>query len=391
MNRFRPFRGIYYNQEKSGDLDLNLCPPYDVISEEEKKFYQTLSPYNAVHIVLSEIEFANNFFRELLKKQILVYDTKESFYLLTQEFTYQNKNFFRKGVIGLLKLENFQRGKILPHEKIFSRPKQEQKNFLKKTKAYFSPIFGLIELEDFNSWTVDEDFNLKYKDKDGVIHILQKISSPDIKKKIEQAIEEKEILIADGHHRYTAALEEFPDNYIMTYLTDINSKDLIIFPTHRLVKKERIKPDFINYFFEYFQVEKISDLQMLINLLETKQDNCLGIIDKNNFYFLKIKDFKIVKELNPQKSDYFCRLPVTILNSLIFGKILQIPLEEVSYTKDIYQAVELSTQQNYISFLMPQIKGEEIKKIVENSELMPEKTTYFYPKLPSGLVIAELQ
>ncbi len=402
-----PFKGILYNQEKFPDISAVVTPPYDVISAEQQEMYYQKHPYNSIRLILGKDQKGDNeannkytraaeHFRTWLAEGILKQDEHEAIYPLTQEFSYRHKKLTRKGFITLIKLQELGKG-VYPHEKTLSKPKQDRLNLMLATKANFCQVFALYSDKE---GVLDECLNIEstpiidIMDNDLVKHQLYRLTQPTTLKKIKEVMRAKDIFIADGHHRYETALNAqkiLGYDFIMIYLTKMEGSGLTILPTHRLI---RHLPDFQSGAFEeFFEVKKVDSCEELFKKMEgvREPNHSFGIYTAGKNYLLVLKDSSIMDNLiGNRHSQGFKQLDVSILQAVVIEHILKINDIEagISYTHDEKEAKLLVDEDKYKAalFLNP-TRISQMQELSLQHELMPQKSTYFYPKLLSGLVM----
>ena len=414
MVNIRAFKGIQYNQDKAVDLSQVVCPPYDVIDKEGQEFYYRQSPYNFIRLILNREESGDSnqnnkytratlFFNDWLKLEILKQDSQEALYFYRQDYFCDNKEFSRLGFIALLEISDSQ--VVFPHENTHSAPKIDRLELTRNVKANLSPIFTIfsdkrkivekIYKENFSKIKPD----LLLKDVDGVRNSIWRLTDIEEIKKIHDEIKDKQIFIADGHHRYEVAsmyraLMKEEDNgysldksynYIMTYFTPLESSGLYVMPVHRIIKSD-IDLECLKIIF------KISKLTSFIELEDrlkssSKRYCVFGLYYHNEILLLELKD---KKEVNAYFSGKKCfeNLDVAILDFYVLTRLLKIKKDGIMYTKDILKAKDLiDKQEGLAAFILRPTTVEEIKDVALCGEKMPPKSTYFYPKLLSGLLM----
>ncbi|MCL6519931.1 MAG: DUF1015 domain-containing protein [Armatimonadetes bacterium] len=427
MALIKPFNGIRYNQAKVGDLSAVVTPPYDVISPEEEEFYLQQHPNNIVRLILprkkssaDNYSHAAELLRSWLNSGVLIREEKPCIYACIQEFELDGKTRQRLGITCLVRLEDFESKTILPHENILTKPLEDRLNLIRATRANFDSIFGLHSdgyigeiLKPFLARPPDASA----RDKDGVKCDLYCISDHGAIMAISETLAQKPILIADGHHRYSAALayrnemrttyggcaSDAPYEFIMMTLVSLEDKGLVILPTHRLVRnvKDFNPESFLSQLSELFEVTKTptKELEQTVSIIG-KNRTAFGLYLGNaNSYVIRIKpDVRPEKLIQSPGSDALKRLDVSILHSLILEKILGIGNQQfaagtnVSYTRDIPNAMRLVDKGEYQAFfLINPTKVEEVKEIASTGERMPQKSTFFYPKLLTGMVLRVME
>lgn len=435
MAKVFPFCGITYNGKKLKDLSVVMSPPYDVISPEKQEELYQKSDFNFVRLILGkefngDSEYNNRYVRAAaflsgwLRHKIMVQEEKPVFYAYEQVFkSPAGGTFSRLGFFGLLRLEELGRGKIFPHEETYPKAKLDRLQLIRSTNANLDSIFGLYddEKEKINKtikpFTRRKPF-IEVKDKDRVIHRLWKIDRKPAITKIIKEMRDKSIFIADGHHRYEAALryrnelkmrntkftEDESYNHVLMYFTPLADKGLVVLPIHRVVRHlpyfepARFLQDLAQYFeLKEFPAAKKTAAATVKKLFQAMEKNAarhaFGIYLGNYRYLLAtLKDEGTVEELvAEEKPSTWKKLDVTILHYVVFDRILGIGHEtedKVVYFKAAEKAIEEVDQHGAnMAILLNPTRIEDIVTIAGSHEKMPHKSTYFYPKLLSGLVV----
>jgi len=432
MIRVAPFRGVFYSQKKIRDLAKVITPPYDVISKAEQERLYKKSPYNFVRLDLSvepdSYETVARTFNEWQEQGIFERDPQPAIYFLAQQFKLKGgETKIRQGFIALIQLQELGAGDIRPHERTHEAPKEDRLKLMLASRAQLSPIFTLYAepkqtINRILSVAVEGIAPAVEIEQDsGDICRLWRIIDPAVIEKIQRQMLEQQLLIADGHHRYEATLnyrdhmrrergsgngrESF--NYIMAYCADIEDDNVVILPTHRLVRGYPPKPflELEEALQSYFYVEqhpktpegKVSFLKAL--RAAAKKYRVIGATFKRDprYLILRLKNKRILQRLAKDLSAPLRELDVTTLHLLLLEHILGMPPEvqergdTIEYSQDeelVLQALEKEDFQ--AAFILTATKAEEIQSIVAGGDKMPQKSTYFYPKLPSGLVINKI-
>lgn len=423
MPVIQPFKAISYNQKKV-NLKNVIAPPYDIIQEEyQNKLYEQ-EENNIVRLILGrEVDrysSAKSYFNKWLQEKILLKEEAPGIYFLAQSFkNIDGKIVTRKGFIALCKIEEFDKKIILPHEKTLSKPKEDRFKLFSSTSANLDQIFSIYSDKEF----VVEKIYEKYSSStpfievefENVLNKVWKIENETYLQTICELLKDKQVFIADGHHRYETSLayrnfmrEQNPNftggelfNYVMMFFTNMNEEGLVIFPTHRVVHSlpnynwEVLKTELQ----KYFTLEKFQNSQELAQNLSKNIKYTFGIINsKQEYLLLKLKDYSLINTIiSGSLPKELCQLDVTLLHSFIFEKLLGITIaaqEKKIYIKYIQNVDDCEklvfTNEAQIAFLMNPTKIEEVKLIAENSLTMPQKSTFFYPKLVSGLILHSL-
>lgn len=411
----------------SGKVQNNVCPPYDIISDEERLGYISQSENNIIRLEKpvgeNAYQNAKKLYLEWRKKGIIDTDEKEGIYVYEEEFSAYGETKKIKGIFVRVKLQEFSDGVVLPHEETLSKAKEDRFNLMCSTYCNFSPIYSMYTDEDRKITSridafSDRKADIEFSAKDGVVQRLWKTENKDDIEYIEKAFADKQLFIADGHHRYETALrfkkklisdgvikdENHPGNYVMMMLIDMENDGLVVFPTHRIVKgiENFDEEKALCGIREYFDVCEVSGENAEKELCAKTDTKAYVFCTKSGkFYLLTLKNDgkaeKKLSEMNPDKSKAYTDLDVTVLHSLILENILGIDKENMAkqinlaYTRDVDEAVN-SVKQNEVNcaFLINSTKVSQIKNVALAGEKMPQKSTYFYPKLITGLVMNEI-
>ena len=432
MAAIKPFKGVLYNSEVVGDFYKVMAPPYDVISQKMQEEYYSLHQNNVVRLTLGKTgprdsksdnryTRAKGYFSDWLKNNVLVQDKTPSIYIYQQKYFINNEQKTRLGFISLLEIEDPHKSCVLPHEYTFSKPKKDRLNLVKAAEANLSPIFSLFD--DKGSLIIDilkkhiQDKPLIDIEEEGIMHSLWRMNDADGIKKITRLMKDKQIFIADGHHRYEVSLN-YRDwmrkrckkasglkdyDYIMVYFSDLRPEALTILSTHRAIRSA-VKFDFhksISKLAEYFDIENFKDKDgMFARIADAKKGEfAFGLHYKNKGFFslfLK-KDPRIDDILAEGQAFEWKWLDVSILHNLIFDHILKIKekvekRDNIVYTRNTNYALSLVDKEGYeMAFFLNPPKLEQVKDVASNHKKMPRKSTYFYPKQLSGLVFYKME
>ncbi len=419
----KPLNALVYNQDKVEIKDV-IAPPYDVISEKYRDELYKRSPYNITRLILSNAEDpykdASETFRKWLDEKVLIKTDKPVIFYLLQKYKLNGKEITRKGFIARNKIEDFSTGNILPHEFTMSGPKEDRLKLTKACKANFSQIFMVYsDPEKQIEKAVDLSGTpfIDVLDDNGVRNTVWKIADEKTIALIEKVLKDKTLLIADGHHRYETALNyrnflgenAGEANYVMSYFTNMDD-DLLIYPTHRIITKwiepyvllETVKKYFDVKDYTFTGANKTEVKKEFLNAIEqaSKDKISMGLYMKNvnKFYLLKLRENvnSILDEYNVPEE--LKTLDLTVLHKVILTKELKFTEEEqmsqdgIKYIKvenEAFDMIDLGKAE--ASFIMAYPKIEDIKRISTAGYRMPQKSTYFYPKLLSGIVINPLQ
>lgn len=440
MVKIAPFKGITYNS-KTQNLDKTLfAPPYDVISSAYQDELYGRSPYNVVRLILGKTSDADNDtdnrytraandYTKWLKEGVLVQSEIPKLYYYVQIYKdAKGVEVTRKGFITRCYLEDFESKKVLPHEETMGGPKKDRLALMMTTKTNFSQIFAIYSDPDmFVDKTLESACPAKpfvdIVDDDNVRHIFYEVTDESAIKKVQAAMAEKSILIADGHHRYETALqyrdlkraenngdqsEDKAYNSMMIYLANLDDEGLRVYPTHRVLKSAvniSLK-DLMQKLKSYFSIKEIKfdDFKQCFPYMESENLNEIpvGLVSKQNpgiLYILKPDQKKVTEGLKKQNvPEMLSKLDVTILHRLILETVMgldTIELKNQNNIEFIRNEDELSEkynlQQAEFIFLLSPPDVAMVKDVCMAGFRMPQKTTYFYPKLLSGIVFNSLE
>ena len=428
MTIIKPFRGYRYNPKAVGDLSRVITPPYDVINRDQQASYYKTHPYNFIRLDLGKTSPEDNeknnrytragiFLEEWIDKGILVRDLRESVYVYDQEYIDDGKKRRRLGFISLARLEEDRTKGFLPHERTFRGPKLDRLNLMRETGANMSPIFSIVLDENKKIINILKDFARKSKPVfdvkfDGTRNRIWLMDDPVAIKRLKVSIKDKRALIADGHHRYEVALEykrymlkhkaaAGPDalNYVMMYFATSDPSGFAILPTHRMVEgisAESFRRN-LDKISKFFDIIHLGSKDKMFARMRAEGRHTIGVYmgGLRDYLCLSLKRRDASGLIKSKNSAYWRNLDVVILHRLVFEKALGIRGEKaervISFTRDPQEAFEWAASgDGRAAFFLNPPALDEIKNIVKRRERMPHKTTYFYPKPPSGMVINKI-
>ncbi len=434
-----PFRGLHYNTAKVPNLTEVVTPPYDVIRPEERQALAARNPYNMVHLILPQAlpgdDLLHNryaraaaLFRQWQKEGMLVRDAEPAFYYWETEFEHAGQKRTRKGLAALVRLEPLTGGVIRPHEQTFSAAKADRLELFKHAQAHFSPIFSLFPdpeqrvLELLHQGLPPSPL-MDFEDTLGYVQRLYPVTAPGALKAVHEALAEMPLFIADGHHRYETSLNyqkllkaRYPNaspraafNYTLMYLSNIFDPDLVILMAHRLLGGPRVKQleeaRVLGRLKEYFEIEALPSADEFGEAYEEflQQNLAEAGVVESAFILLGFgrKAWRLVLRpgvrqslLARQMHPALAQLDVAVLNYLIFEKILgldskaQDDQETCKYTSKISEAVAaVSRGEARLAFVLNPTRIEQVQDVASAGLVMPRKSTYFYPKVMSGLIL----
>jgi len=419
MVEIRPFRAIRYT-EKAGEYGDLVAQPYDKIDQDMQKEYYKKSEYNYCRLTLpieeNRYEMSKQRIRRWMSEGILKKDEEPAIFVYRQEFSVFGKIYTRTGFIGALRLHPYEESKVLPHEITLKGPKIDRLNMLRATQKNLEP--GFLLYPDPDEITVNLFAKIakthpliNVKDSLGVRNLIWRLTDSEKIRLVQQAVIDKQFVIADGHHRYETAIayrderrrkEEWDENsafnFRMSYMVPIQDEGLIVLPTHRLLKKIGLTADTLQKFKEFFSVSEIdANAENLRSFLEKhKKEHAFCVYDGKKAYGLLLKDEKTVSQfMDVGGSDEYSPLDVTILRDVIFNTVMKTGElkidEDILYVRWINNAVEkVENGEAKLAFLVNPTNPETVLKIAQKHERMPEKSTDFYPKMVSGFTMMDL-
>ena len=433
----KPFKAFRFDENKVGNVGNCIAPPFDVIGPDQQERLYNKSKYNIVRITKGKQTPSDNdknnkytraadYLNSWIKKGVLKQDSVESIYAYVQNFQLSGTEYRRLGFIALAKLEEY--GKtVRPHELTLDEPKLDRLNLKRATAARFGLVFMLYEDEQKIADKIIENTAAQkplvdFFDDQSVQHQLFAITDKNDIDAITKMMLDKNCIIADGHHRYEAGLTYYKETknpsaaYQMMAFVNTCYEGLVVLATHRLIGNLQnfntkkliagLKKNFkiTECPFNSPQTKTNAKQKMLAQMKSEYHNNknSFGIyIADKTFYVAVLKNNPAMNSAAPEKSDPWKSLDVSVLHKLILEKLLGIGEKQlasgsnIEYIKDTDNAIDESIAkvdagQKQIAFFMNPVKWEHLKKVTAAGELMPQKSTYFYPKLYTGLTINKL-
>ena len=399
MARIFPIKGIMYNSELDNDLGKFLCPPFDVVDDNDKNKLYALSEHNVIRLengksFISDDNDENKYTRsskflnDWLSKRILVKDNSESFFILEEIFENNNKHISRSSLICNVKVEDYKKKIVLPHEKTREKQKKDRFELMKNTKAVFSPIMSMIEDKDRNFMQFVDDEKTAEPYISGEIPFMHKFNLWKIqdKDRISYAtslVENEKIFIADGHHRYETSLnyKQFDskvDKRIMNIFSS-HDKGLLLFGYSRAIKNLNKKnlEGLVQELSNKFSVKEITWDESLINWNQSTEEIIL----------MEYKDKVFTLDKGVETISTYEKLH-SVFDDLL-GK--ENVINHIEYIHDnVSLKKKIKNDEIQLSFSMNALSKEYFLDCVSEGKLLPPKSTLFYPKLPTGLVIQYL-
>ena len=436
----RPFKAYRYDAGIVGDVGACIAPPYDVINAEQQEALYKQSEYNIVRVIRGKAEDgddekdnqytrAADYLNKWISEGALKEDAKESIYGYVQDFEVGSEHFQRLSFVALAKLEEFgPPGPVRPHEKVLEKPMLDRLNLKRATRARFGLVFMLYEdpqrvAETIISKAMEHTPSVDFTDDQGVRHRLYSIAEESEIAAVTRMMADKTCIIADGHHRYTTGLKFSKEldtpaaKYQMLAFTNSCQDGLVVLATHRLVMGlehfdlSKLLADLGKEFelttftFDADGRDKEAALQ---KMLETMRDehaadrNAFGIYGGDGaFHIATLKDKSAMDDLAPEMSEAWRHLDVSVLHKLILEQLLKIDEDKqaqggyLQYVKDTPTAIgdsvaAVDAGERQAAFFMNPVKMQQLREVTDIGERMPQKSTYFYPKMFTGLTINKL-
>jgi uncharacterized protein (DUF1015 family) len=446
-----PLRGVHFNPQKVGSLDEVVTPPYDVINAGGVEAYQSRNPYNMIRldIVKSQggeeagdgrYEAAATLFRQWLEEKVLVRDPLPGLYLYHTEYSHPSgRRLTRKGFVSLVGLAEFAEGVVKPHEQTFETVIADRLRLMAACKAQFSQIFSLYSDPRNEVLALLEaqprEAMGSVTDGDGCVHSLWRVGDGEAIREVQRWFLDKSLYIADGHHRYTTALAyrrmlraapgshgelpvTSPANHIIMYLCPMEDPGLSVLPTHRLVRWPggMDVEELLHRFEKYFHCEEISGGSRNVLIKEVlarmeelerqspdKSSATFGVYHpgQDRCFLLSLKPEAL--DLLAGRPDVLRQLDVVVLSDIIMAKALGLDehrCEEearIAYSSNADEALEMAVEESVGSqgitpllFVMNPTRVGQVRDVADRNLIMPHKSTYFYPKIMTGLLFNQL-
>ncbi len=422
-----PFRGFIYNEDKIGNISKVISPPYDVISKDLKKELYNSHPYNIINLILPESSGTDKYIKakkilnDWIKKDVLRSGNVKCFYIIEESFKINNKIKKILGFIGLTRIEPYSKSHIIPHEKTSLKIKEDRLKLLSECRMNFGLIYTLYndnqnKINNILQYNIQKnpaidikagyDLNLGFK--------LWNITGTKNINEIIKIMKDRKLIIADGHHRYETSLNYkneldklrcknkynkfYPEDFILTLYIESNQSDFIILPTHRSLKFENYPglEKIFDIISEFFHIEKDtlkSTSCLYEKLLKAKSSGLKSFFlydGSKKIYFITLKNkYLDISSSIKQPDRYYLNMDVNLLQKFFMDKISDLyEIKKIDYTHsmdDLIKNIDYKKFDIGVFLNAPTVK--EIEKICLAGYLMPEKSTYFYPKPCTGLVM----
>ncbi|MCE5250117.1 DUF1015 domain-containing protein [bacterium] len=421
MPTLRPFRALRYNQDVAGTISGLVAPPYDIIYDEWRDRLYQRSPYNIIRLIKNRDEpgdnettnkytRANDYIRSWMQKDVLRLDNTPSLYIRSETFDLDGEVKTRYGFIALMKIEEFGTH-IHPHERTLSGPKIDRMNLVKATRTNLSQIFSIFKDPDSSiqnmilKRTGETSPDIDFTDEQDIVRKMWIVDDPDFISGIIGAMKGRDIIIADGHHRYETALayrklmegertrEDEPFDYVSMYFSSADDPGMTILPTHRKIQglASFDEGTFFGMLEDSYAVECIDRVPEANGLLRHMREGSdtttvFGLYTRDGYRIARLRNPAVPKEPD-----------VEILHNDIIERRLGISREDIAagrylhFCKSAEHAIEdVAAGRDQMAILMNALRTEELFRKILNGERMPQKSTYFYPKTLSGLVMYKI-
>jgi uncharacterized protein (DUF1015 family) len=434
MAEIIPFKALRYDPDQVKLEDV-LTQPYDKITPEMQSKYYERSTHNLVRIILGKAgetdtdafnvyTRAAEYLHDWRSGGILKQDAETSIYAYSQTFTVPGTRELaeRRGLIALARLHDYADGVVFRHEQTLAKPRADRLNLLRATRAHFGQIFMLYsdpkdEIEPLLKKKIEEDPDTSLLDEYETLHRIWRIHDPALIQAVQQRMRDKKLLIADGHHRYETALAyrnerrtatgssdpNAPYEFVMMTLIPMESRGLVILPTHRIVHglptfdRERML-EAAGQFFDIDRIDLRTESRSATTLLGQAGENGTAFVavTRQGPYLMRAKKNAVQDALGLVPS-LQRELDVVQLHRILLERVLGISeeavrnQENVRYERDAFEAISWVRQGANVAFLMNPAKIDQVRDIAFGGAVLPQKSTDFYPKLLSGLAIYALE
>jgi uncharacterized protein (DUF1015 family) len=415
----RPFRAIRYT-EKAGDPADLITQPYDKIDRALQKRYYEKSAYNYCRLVLplenSKYETAKQRIQEWLNEGVLSKDEEPEVFVSRQEFTLSGRKCSRTGLIGALRLYSYGENTVFPHEVTYREPKADRLNMLRAVRKDLEPVFLIYSdpenvTVDFFAEVTATKPAIEVEDSFGVKHAVWRVTDQRNLQLVQKAMRSKKLVITDGHHRYESAVAYRDEmrkkekwtadsafNFHMCYMVPVQDEGLVVLPTHRLLKETKLNNDMLEALKLLFTVSEITPtVEALEGFLEShRTEHAFCVYDGSKAYSLLLHDYKTAYALvNASCPKEACFLDVVLLRDVIFRHVMKVSNlkmdKNILYAESTRSALEkVYTGQAKLAFLVNPINPETVWQIAQENWRLPEKSTDFYPKPVSGLMMMDI-
>jgi uncharacterized protein (DUF1015 family) len=415
----RPFRAIRYT-EKAGDPADLITQPYDKIDHALQKKYYEKSVYNYCRLILplenSKYETANQRIQEWLSEGVLFKDEEPAVFVSRQNFKVSGRKCSRTGLIAALRLYSYGENTVFPHEVTYNEPKADRLNMLRAVQKDLEPVFLIYSdpenvTVDFFTQVTAAKPEIEVADSFGVKHAVWRVTDPQKLELVRKAMRDKKLVITDGHHRYESAVAYRDEmrrkgkwtadsafNFHMCYMVPVQDEGLVVLPTHRLLKESKLTNDTLKALKLLFTISEITPtVEALESFLENhRTEHAFCIYNGSKAYSLLLQDYKTAYALvNASCPKEACFLDVVLLRDVVFKHVMKVGNlkmdEHILHAESTRSALEkVDAGQAKLAFLVNPINPETVWQIAQENWRLPEKSTDFYPKPVSGLMMMDI-
>ena len=415
----RPFKAVQYSQ-KAGNLENLITQPYDKIDAETQKEYYKESPYNYCRLILpmekNKYQAAQQRVEQWLREGILVKDKEPAVFVSRQQFSLNGEKCERTGLIIAMRLYDYAGNMVFPHEGTYETPKLDRLNMLRAVQKDLEPVFVIYSDPERKTLTLLQQVAktkpiIQVADSLQVKHTVWRVTDPKKIRQLQTELSGKTVVITDGHHRYESALAYRDEmrgkgdwtadsafNFHMCYMVPIQDEGLTVLPTHRLLKEFKLTNQALQDLKRLFDVSEINPTaEALENFLKTHvNEHTFCVYDGLKAYGLTLKHDKSVYDfVSAHVSKETKIFDVVILRDIVFKQILKTGKlnmdENILYERWTKAAVDkVNSGEASIAFLVNPISAKTVAEIAQQHELLPEKSTDFYPKMVSGLMMMDV-
>jgi uncharacterized protein (DUF1015 family) len=419
MPEVQPLRALHYDLGKAGALERLIAPPYDVIDAEARTELAARNPYNAVIVDLpvggdDRYERAAAIFSDWKRSGIVVADTAPALWPLEQTYrTPDGTELTRRGFFCAVRVTDYGEGRVRPHERTHPAPKEDRLNLMRATKANLSPIFALYPDPDSVAWSSLERATMgkpwgDVEDDDGTRHRLLRIDDAHAIEAVQRQLADSTLLIADGHHRYETARVyadeiggEGTHRYVLMCLVSTSDPGLTVLPTHRLVtgldddRRERLASTLERD----FRTTEVPVESLTESITPNSGPPVFGFIDGTDgrAFRLELASTELADRALGEHSAVYRRLDAAVLEKVLLERVLGLDEDAIAhqrgigYARDVDEALRRLRAKDYeLAFILRPTPVDQVRAVAEEGETMPPKSTFFFPKLPSGLLFNPL-
>lgn len=420
----RPFRALRYSPQI--DLSNVICPPFDIISPDQQRQLHDRDPHNAVRIELAipnggdRYQVAASALASWRDEGAIAVDLTPAYYLYEQRFEHSGKTFTRRMLFARVRLEPWSAGVVLPHEQTFGAPKEDRLKLLRATNLQASPVFMIYrdrtgEIENVLATAADAEPDISFNSYDGQSHTLRLIADPASVATLHRAFERETLYIADGHHRYETLLgfrdevraetggwtDDEPPNFAMAALAAAGDPGMLVLPIHRITAAGDSWTQVAGRLNSLFNVQPLESLGAFNSALERSEGQAWGLLanDEAMPLLLTIADARAVDALLPQdRSPAWRALDYSVANHAIMRHAIGLSDSQMTDYSTVWFAEDAAEAERHVrsgraryAVILNPIPVNAVLDLAEDGERMPQKSTFFYPKVPTGLLFNLLE